>query len=258
MATRAVVVITGRTLLQNAHVAVRPVRAEGVERRQQLHRRRAIGFRLLAADDVRQFQQAAGRARARDVVDALLVLRLAEIAVRQAVLADVGDEILRAFSRHIDVFPVARVDSAERKAIQRPRLRVADEPVVRAGGEQIHEADVVVEQHERAQFGRQQRLHAQRLVLIHIPTRGGVELPHHVRPETARPPAVAVIRRGAVAILLPHVGDDSLLGRALRAALHLFTGARKGHVNPFFHTSKPPSGDSPTHRVPRSSCRKRR
>lgn len=42
MATRAVVVIAGRALLQNAHVAVHPVRAEGVERRQQLHRRRAI------------------------------------------------------------------------------------------------------------------------------------------------------------------------------------------------------------------------
>ena len=125
------------------------------------------------------------------------------------------------------------------------RLRVADEPVVRAGGKQIHEADVVVEQHKRAQFSRQQILYAQRFVLINVLARGCVELPHHAGPEAACPPAVAVKRRRAVAVLLPHIGDDSLLRCALCAALHLFTGARKSLVNPLFHIPKPPSGDFP-------------
>lgn len=61
----------------------------------RVFRRRAIGFRLLAADDIRQLQQAAGRARARDVVDALLVLRLAEMIcppnTGHPVLGDISD-----------------------------------------------------------------------------------------------------------------------------------------------------------------------
>ena len=346
MPARAVVMIGRRALLQDARRVLAPVRAQVVQRTQEFHRRGAVGVALLAPGEAGQLQQAASRASARDVVDALLACGLAEIAVRQAVLADVADEVLRAFARHVQVLLLARVDRAEREAVQRPglaaapagalavtlarraaehlailriedadmaaaavlaqeladgrigvdardfgkariagllrrpvqqrqihhavddriacavrirpgtdealrieaagenrrrmqrirqRLRITRQPVVRAAGEQIHEAHVVIEQIEAPELVRQQLLHAQRLGHVDRLARRLVQLPHDSRPEAAGPPAVAVKRGSDVFAALALVGNDPLARRQLRTAGKLCTRPFKRGFNPCFH-----------------------
>ena len=125
----------------------------------------------------------------------------------------------------------------------RMSLLILQNAVMGTGGQQIHEAHVMVQQHEGAELRRQQLFHTKCFLLEDILAGGHVHLPHHARPESARPPAVAIKGCRGVAVLLPHVRDNALLRRTLCASLQLFAGTDKSFVNPFFHIAKPPSAD---------------
>ena len=120
------------------------------------------------------------------------------------------------------------------------RLRVAGETEMRAGGEQIHEAHVVIKQIEAPELVRQQLLHAQRLGHVDRLARRLVQLPHDGRPEAAGPPAIAVVGGGEVAPLPARIGDDSLLCGELCAARKLARRALKGRISPICHNQAPP------------------
>ena len=122
MPSRAVVVVARSAFCQQSAAVLRPVDAVFKQTIHQSNRRRAI---LRLARDFRQFQQTARRHRSRNIVDALLILRLAEVAVGQSVRADMPDEVRRDFLRRVQIFRIAAIKVRQREAVQPPRLPTA-------------------------------------------------------------------------------------------------------------------------------------
>lgn len=122
MPSRAVVVVARSAFRQQSAAVLRPVDAVFKQTIHQSNRRRAI---LRLARDFRQFQQTARRHRSRNIVDALLILRLAEVAVGQSVRADMPDEVRRDFLRRVQIFRIAAIKVRQREAVQPPRLPTA-------------------------------------------------------------------------------------------------------------------------------------
>ena len=119
------------------------------------------------------------------------------------------------------------------------RLFVTGQLCIRAAGQQVHEANVVVQAAERAEFIREELLHAPRFCLELLVARRAVQLPHQPRPEAACPPAVAVVRGCNPSTFFALIRDDARVRRQFCAPAKL-VGCLPHGLRVFFHSFSHP------------------
>ena len=122
----------------------------------------------------------------------------------------------------------------------RPGLGVAGELFVRPAGEEIHEPHVMVQPLEHAEFVCQKLFHAPGFRKEALFPGSGVQLPHQRRPETARPPAVAVVGGSDPASVFAFVGNDALLRGQGGGAAEFIRQFQKGFFIATGHSAAPP------------------
>ena len=95
-------------------------------------------------------------------------------------------------------------------------LLIAINLMLRAAGEQVHEAHIVVEVAVDAEFLGHELRRAEGLIAEDFVRRKGVHQPHHARPEPRRPPGIAQVPGGFDPLAVTAGVGDVVVFRGLR------------------------------------------